>query len=81
MTEKYIICVDDEQIILNTLNKQITSKFGNDYTIEIAESGEEALELLEELTNDGEEVVMMISDQIMPGMKGDEAFSPSLYLP
>ena len=75
MDERYILCIDDEQMILNSLSKQITDKFGEQYSIEITESGEEALELFDELTQEGGEVVMIISDQIMPGMKGDEVLT------
>ena len=72
MSKPVIVCVDDEQVILHSLDKQLARKFGEDYDLEFAESGEEALELIEELAEEGSEVVMVISDQIMPGMKGDE---------
>ncbi len=67
-----ILCIDDEQIILNSLSKQLIRKFGTRFEYEFAESGEEALELIDELEEDGRTVVMAISDQIMPGMYGDE---------
>lgn len=40
--------------------------------IEIAEGGEEALGLVEELLEKGDAVLLVISDYIMPDMKGDE---------
>ncbi|MCR9132211.1 MAG: response regulator [bacterium] len=67
-----ILCIDDEQIILNSLSKQLIRKFGTRFEYEFAESGEEALEIVEELDEMGQTVVMAISDQIMPGMYGDE---------
>ncbi len=67
-----ILCIDDEQIILNSLSKQLIRRFGTRFEYEFAESGEEALEIVEELDEDGQTVVMAISDQIMPGMYGDE---------
>lgn len=67
-----IIIVDDEKIILNTLKAQLKTNLKNDYTIEMAESGEEALEILDELISDGIEIPLVISDQIMPGLKGNE---------
>jgi two-component sensor histidine kinase len=73
MTKKDIIlCVDDEQIILNALNKQLLRKFGSRFEYEFAESAEEAIELIDELDEAGYTIVMVISDQIMPGMAGDE---------
>ena len=67
-----IICVDDEKLILDSLKGQLQHKFTAECNLEIAESAEEALELLDELMEDEIEVPLVISDQIMPGMKGDE---------
>ncbi|MCU0527114.1 MAG: PAS domain S-box protein [Elainella sp. Prado103] len=66
-----ILCVDDERNVLLTLRAQLQRHFP-DYTIEIAESGQEALGLIEELLAEGIEVPLVIADQIMPGMKGDQ---------
>ncbi len=67
-----IICVDDEANILKSLRAELKEAISNEYLIEIAEGGEEALELIEELLEDGYEVALIISDHIMPDMKGDE---------
>jgi PAS domain S-box-containing protein len=67
-----IICVDDETTVLKSLRAELQEAIGNDYLIEIAEEGEEALDLVEELLDDGYEIPLIISDQIMPGLKGDE---------
>ncbi len=68
-----ILCVDDEKIILDSLKHELYSHFGNAFYYEVAESGEEALEILEELIEAGYTVPLVISDCIMkPGMPGDE---------
>lgn len=74
MTNKkpVIICVDDEANILKSLRAELQEAISNEYLIEIAEGGEEALELIDELLEDGYEVPLIISDHIMPDMKGDE---------
>lgn len=72
MNQKIIICVDDEKMIVRGLKAELKEAVGNDYIIEIAENGEEALELIEELLEDKDKVILIISDHIMPGMKGDE---------
>ncbi len=72
MTNKAIICVDDEQFILETLVEQLKRKFGNEYIYEAAESATEALDILEELQTDNIEVLIIVSDWLMPQMKGDE---------
>ena len=68
---KVIICVDDEKVVLNTLYMQISEAFP-EYIIEMAESGEEAMELVSALEQEGCTIELIISDQIMPSMKGDE---------
>jgi PAS domain S-box-containing protein len=72
MTKQVIICVDDETTVLRSLKAELQEVIGDDYLIEIAEGGEEALELIEELLEDGYEFPLIISDHIMPDMKGDE---------
>lgn len=68
------LCVDDEQIVLHSLRDQLYKNYGKKYVIEIAESAEEGLEILDELYLDGYTPLIIISDWLMPGMKGDEFF-------
>jgi response regulator RpfG family c-di-GMP phosphodiesterase len=72
MKQTAILCVDDERAILDSLRIELENFFGNEYLIEIAQDGEEALDILIELLEDSYEVALVISDYIMPGIKGDE---------
>jgi two-component system, sensor histidine kinase and response regulator len=72
MKKTVILCVDDEPIILDSLLQELDSEFGNEYLIEIADSSEDALELVEELLDEHYDLPVVISDYIMPNMKGDE---------
>ncbi|HIK33987.1 MAG TPA: response regulator [Oscillatoriales cyanobacterium M59_W2019_021] len=72
MTQTAILCVDDEQTILDSLKIELENAFGDDNLIEVAQGGEEALEVIEELIEDDYEIAIIISDYIMPDMKGDE---------
>jgi len=72
MPQFAILCIDDENIVLESLKEQLKRPFGKEYYIEVAQSSEEALDILEELQREAVEVALIISDQIMPGMKGDE---------
>jgi signal transduction histidine kinase len=72
MSKPVILCIDDEKMILNSLREQLIDHFGNEYHIETAESGEEALELFDELLEEDTEVPVVITDCIMPEMKGNE---------
>ena len=66
-----ILCIDDDQPVLNQLSAQLTRRFGATHVVECAESAEEALGLIEEISARGGEVHVVICDQVMPGMKGD----------
>ncbi len=72
MNEAVILCVDDETVILESLQEQISRHFGKQFLYEAAESAEEALEILEDLTDEGVKIVVIVSDWLMPGMRGDE---------
>ncbi|TGN18737.1 EAL domain-containing response regulator [Leptospira idonii] len=70
--KRYIICIDDEFFILWNLKEQLKKVFGNEYTIETAESAESAKEIIQEINSAGEDIPVVICDQVMPGQKGDE---------
>ena len=72
MEKGVLMCVDDEVIVLTALKDQLRRAYGSDYVVEVAESAEEALELLDELAEEGHTVLVIVSDWLMPGMKGDE---------
>jgi signal transduction histidine kinase len=72
MNKGTIICVDDEKMVLTSLRDQLSQQIAKHYEVELAESAEEALEIIQELEENGIEIPLVITDQIMPGMKGDE---------
>jgi len=72
MSKKVILCVDDEKFVLDTLRTQLTNSFGSKYLCEIAENADDAMELLEEFEQDDLKVIVIVSDWLMPGIKGDE---------
>jgi len=72
MKNKAIVCIDDNETILTSIKAQLKSNFGNDYIYEFAESAEEGLEIIDELSEGGVNILVIVSDWLMPGMKGDE---------
>ncbi len=72
MSEKAILCVDDEKTVLDSLKEQLKSRFGRQYVYELAENGEDALEIIQELMDEDVEIIIIVSDWLMPGMRGDE---------
>ncbi|MGB3404310.1 MAG: ATP-binding protein [Microcoleaceae cyanobacterium] len=74
MEKPVILCVDDELFLLAALEETLKRSFGQEYIVESATTGQEALEFLEELYQDNIEVPVLISDQAMPDMKGVDLF-------
>ncbi len=72
MNNRVIICIDDEPTILDTLKIHLKKALSDEFIIETAEGGEYALELVEELLEEDYEIALVISDYLMPTIKGDE---------
>lgn len=72
MSKLAILCVDDEEVVLNSLKIQLKKEFGDAYLYEMAESADEALEIIEELKDEDINILVIVSDWLMPGIKGDE---------
>ena len=79
-----ILCVDDDQTVLQALRSVLEKTLGGQAEIEVAECGQDALDICEDLAEDGRPVSIVISDYIMPNMRGDELliklheFSPKM---
>lgn len=72
MAEKgYIVCVDDDLALLETLSEQLMDLTSATHETLIAKSAEEGLQLLYNLHHQGKSVEMLITDLMMPGMTGD----------
>jgi two-component system sensor histidine kinase/response regulator len=72
MDKLAILCVDDEQAMLQSLKKALRRAVDNEYLIETLESAQDALFAMDELWQDGYKIPIVIADYIMPKMKGDE---------
>ncbi|WP_008313417.1 response regulator [Leptolyngbya sp. PCC 6406] len=72
MSKPVILCVDDEPIVLESLRAQLREAFGDAYYYEVAQDADDALEVLDEIQAENTDVIVIVSDWLMPGMKGDE---------
>jgi PAS domain S-box-containing protein len=72
MKKPVIVCIDDEPDVLNSLKIELKKAIGDRCIIETAEGGEEALQLMAGLQADEYEIALVLSDYIMPDIKGDE---------
>ena len=67
-----IVCVDDEDAVLEILHQQLSTRFGKTCRVVAASSGAEALAAFDELDADGDDVAVVIADQNMPDQSGVE---------
>lgn len=72
MPKSAILCVDDEAIILSSLKEQLRRRFGERYLYETAGNAQEAWEVIDELCSERIDILIIVSDWLMPGIKGDE---------
>jgi CheY-like chemotaxis protein len=72
MSDAAILCVDDEVSILMALKEQLRRCFGNRYVYEVAHSAEEAWLVMDELEQEKIQILIIVSDWLMPDVRGDE---------
>lgn len=69
---KAILCVDDEKLILMSLIRELHNSFGDEFIYEKATNAYQAYEVIDDLAREGIKLILIISDWLMPGIKGDE---------
>ncbi len=72
MADTVILLVDDEKTVLDSLSDQLHRLMGRDVECETTQSASEAWEVLLELQDDEAQVIVVVSDWLMPGQRGDE---------
>jgi thioredoxin reductase (NADPH) len=72
-----LLVVDDDPQVLAAVRRDLRSRYRENYTVLSAASGEEALATMRELKSRGDALAMVISDQRMPGMLGNELLARS----
>lgn len=72
MSKPVIVAIDDDPQVMDAVRRDLRSRYAKDYRIVSAESGAEALEVLEQLQARGDTVALFLVDQRMPQMTGTE---------
>jgi DNA-binding NtrC family response regulator len=67
-----ILIVDDEAILLLSMRQELKLRYGTRFIYETALNAEQGFDAIRRLVADEVTVVLVISDWLMPGMKGDE---------
>lgn len=70
MKNPIIITVDDDPEVLHTIAGDVRRKYGGQFRVIRAESGEQALAAVQEIKLAGDSVALYLADQRMPGMTG-----------
>ncbi len=66
-----ILSVDDDILVLNSLRIQLERHFGETHLLEFAQNVDEAIAVIDDITSTGVELIVIISDWIMPSKNGD----------
>lgn len=72
MKRTVILLVDDEKTVLDSLGEQLVRLCPTGIDVESAESAEEAWQVLGDLENEDVDIMVVVSDWLMPGQRGDE---------
>jgi thioredoxin reductase (NADPH) len=70
MIKTTILAVDDDQAVLNSVERDLRQKYGRDYRIIKVDSGAAALEVVRQLKQRDDTVALFVVDQRMPHMTG-----------
>jgi thioredoxin reductase (NADPH) len=72
MPKATMLAVDDDPEVLASISRDLRSRYGGEYRIMRASSGQQALEILAQLALRARPVALVVSDQRMPNMSGVE---------
>jgi thioredoxin reductase (NADPH) len=75
-----ILTVDDDPGVSRAVARDLRRRYGDQHRIIRAESGEQAMETLREMTLRGELVAIIVADYRMPGMNGIEFLEHAMDL-
>ena len=75
MNKPGLLVVDDDPQVLAAVRRDLRSHYREHYTILSAGSGEEALATVRELKARGDSLALIVSDQRMPGLLGNEVLA------
>ncbi len=70
MAKPVLLAIDDDVSVLETVVQDLRRKYGQNYRILRAASGQAALDVSRQLKERGDVVALFLSDQRMPGMTG-----------
>ena len=80
MAKPVLLAVDDDREVLRAIERDLRRKYGSDYRILRAGSGQEAMEIVRELKVRNSSIALFLIDQRMPGISGVEFLAEAITL-
>jgi thioredoxin reductase (NADPH) len=80
MAKPVILAVDDDQVVLSAVQRDLRSKYAKDYRILGASAGAAALDVLRQLKLRNDPVALLVADQRMPRTTGVEFLAQAIDL-
>ena len=78
MPKPVILAIDDDSAVLNAVERDLRSRYGQEYRILPINEGKAALEYLKKLEQRNEAVALFLVDQRMPEMSGTEFLAQAI---
>jgi thioredoxin reductase (NADPH) len=75
-----ILAIDDEPEVLNAVVRDLRTRYGQEYRLLLAGSGEEGIEVIRDLNRRGDPLALIITDQRMPKVTGLDVLRESVDL-
>src|SRR5690349_12475424 len=70
MAKPILVIVDENEDLLNQIQRALEQKYGGSYQVITASSGHEALMMLRRLRDEEERVAVIVADRELPDMDG-----------
>ena len=80
MANPIILTVDDEIEVSHAIERDLRQHYHNDYRITTANSGSQAIEIVQQLKQRNDQIALFLVDQRMPGMEGTEFLAEAMKL-
>jgi len=80
MKKPYILAIDDDVSVLRAVERDLKTKFSQDYRILAIDSPQKALGVVRQLTSRADRVALFLVDQRMPLMSGTEFLQEAIAL-
>lgn len=80
MGEPFLLAVDDDAAVCRAVERDLRRQYGERFRVLRAESGADALELVQRIAERDEQIALLLVDQRMPQMTGVEFLARAMAI-